>query len=219
MPDYANGKIYTITCNKSGKRYVGSTAEPLLATRIHNHQTAVSAYKNNPTMTRCSCWVILEVDDYTSRVIEDWPCSNKHELQLRETHWFHIYKKKYGDLCVNKNVPRHTIDTFRKDARDRAKVTYWKNPDKFRQRSLQWGRNNPERHKEKNRLWRNANPDKVKTNNANRCRIMIKAHNDGRSDKLCMCEYCNEPVSYSNYGRHKKRCLSNWGGLNRINII
>jgi hypothetical protein len=192
MPDYANGKIYTITCNKTAKRYVGSTAEPLLATRIHYHLTALGAYQRNPTKKVCSSWVILDVHDYTSRVIEDWPCSNKLELELREAHWFRIYKKKYGDLCVNKNVPRHTIDTLRKYNRDRAKVDYWKNPNKFRQRSRQWGRDNPEKIKENGRL----------------CRA-----------KLCMCEYCNEPVSYNNYGRHKKSCLANWGGLTRINII
>ncbi len=39
MPDYANSKIYSIECNKTGLVYIGSTTAPTLARRLAEHRS------------------------------------------------------------------------------------------------------------------------------------------------------------------------------------
>ena len=46
MPDYQLGKIYKIECNVTGKVYIGSTCEPILARRLAGHIKSYKRYLN-----------------------------------------------------------------------------------------------------------------------------------------------------------------------------
>ena len=220
MPDYKHGKIYVIRCNKTGRVYVGSTAELLLKARIRCHCTAYTAWKKSKKDNICSSWEIIETGDYTYDVIEHYCCTTKKELELHETKWYFAYKEVHGDLCVNKNVPRHTLESYRKYQRDRKKIDYWDNPEKFRQLSLQWQKDNPEKHRAKCKQWKLNNTEKVKAHNDKRCPVMLKEHNDARKDKVCICEYCHQQKSYASYARHRSLCFAKTcDSMNRINIF
>jgi hypothetical protein len=120
MPDYKNGKIYHITCNKTGMINIGSTAEPLLSNRISGHRKAYKAYvkqesekndvpvegaKKKRRVAYCRSFEIIEVGDFEYDTIEYYECDSKKELHRRERHYIELYKAEFGELCVNKNIP------------------------------------------------------------------------------------------------------------------
>jgi hypothetical protein len=133
MPDFKNGKIYEIVCNKTGCVYVGSTAEKRFSSRMSKHRADFKAWKNGTMKTPCKSSLIIDNGDYTERVIEYYECTDKYELMKRETHWYHIYKETHGELLVNKKVPYYTTSESRKEAK-----------------------------RERNKIWRNANPEWTK---------------------------------------------------------
>jgi len=81
MPNYQNGKIYTIRCHKDdSKIYVGSTTTTL-SRRISEHRWA-SANKEK-TKTR---WYneVEDWEDWYIELYEECPCENKEQLCRRE---------------------------------------------------------------------------------------------------------------------------------------
>jgi len=168
--DYSNGKIYQIVCNKTGNVYVGSTAEEELQSRINTHITAyarclqwVENGKVGVNKFSCKSHIILQLDDYEYNVIENYICRDDDELRERETHWFHIYKIQYGDLCVNKNVPRHTTETRKKRKKEWGENWRNQNPDYYKGRSTKWRNENIEKSKQhdKNRYERDKEKRKL----------------------------------------------------------
>ena len=80
MPDYQNGKIYTIRCKTDNTSiYVGSTTMTL-SRRMTEHR--YSSYTNN-TKILYSC-VNGNWDDWYIELYEVYPCENKQELCKRE---------------------------------------------------------------------------------------------------------------------------------------
>ena len=47
MPDYSNSKIYSIECNKTGLKYIGSTTSPTLARRLAEHRSSFKKWKES----------------------------------------------------------------------------------------------------------------------------------------------------------------------------
>ena len=46
MPNYQDGKIYTIVCNITDECYIGSTTEPTLARRLAGHVNNYKVWKS-----------------------------------------------------------------------------------------------------------------------------------------------------------------------------
>jgi len=86
MIDYQQGKIYKIECNVTGKVYIGSTCEPILARRLAGHITSYKRYLNG-TSNYVSSFKIFENGDYCIILLEKYPCDTKDELLARERHW------------------------------------------------------------------------------------------------------------------------------------
>ena len=82
MPNYELGKIYEIVCLTTGKRYVGSTARPLLCMRLTTH---VSEYKTNKNQTRAR--EVMEGGNYKMNLLEAYPCKTKGELYAKGCEW------------------------------------------------------------------------------------------------------------------------------------
>ena len=95
MPDYQLGKIYKIECNVTGKVYIGSTCEPMLARRLTKHVTDYKRYLNG-TYHYVSSFDILQNEDYDIVLIESYPCNSKDELHARERYWTNNID------CINK---------------------------------------------------------------------------------------------------------------------
>lgn len=85
MPDYLNGKIYTIRSKTDATLiYVGSTVQPL-CNRWGNYK---SEYKNSKCegYTRSICKYMRDrgIDDFYIELYEKFPCHSKEELVKRE---------------------------------------------------------------------------------------------------------------------------------------
>ncbi len=79
MPDYKDGKIYTIRCKlDSSLIYVGSTVETLCS-RFSKHKYQS---KKNPEIHFYSA--ISDWNDWYIELVEDFPCERKEQLLKRE---------------------------------------------------------------------------------------------------------------------------------------
>ena len=102
MPDYNDGRIYSLVCNETGLEYIGSTCDTLCR-RLQGHKTKYGKWKNG-LENKCGSFRILEGGNYSINLVENYPCNNKKELNIRERYWYDEYKKNGSNLC-NINSP------------------------------------------------------------------------------------------------------------------
>jgi len=126
MPNYLQGKIYRIVCNQSGKQYIGSTTISLAA-RLSQHKKLLKSLKSGTSKQ------VLENNDYSIVLIEDYPCDRKELLLQRERFYIETMD------CVNKNMPNRSKEDWYKDNRERLieKQTIWNNNNKDKLREYQ----------------------------------------------------------------------------------
>jgi len=95
MDKYQRGKIYTIICRKTGRKYVGSTCEPTLAKRLAKHVSNFKKWEKG-IGGRFTSFDIIKDGDYFIVLLESYPCNSKDELRVAE--------QKHIDSCecVNK---------------------------------------------------------------------------------------------------------------------
>ena len=106
--DTYNGKIYTITSPDVAGTYVGSTHQEI-DERIKQHEREYLLCKDGrrgKTMSHD----LIETGNYVVRVIEDYPCANRQELELREGIWQEYYRRRH--MLINKFI---TGQKFRDD--------------------------------------------------------------------------------------------------------
>ena len=82
MPDYLNGKIYTILDTIDCEIYVGSTVETL-SQIMTKHR---SKMKTRPHDLMYTHMHELGVDNFYIELIEQFPCNDVHELRAKEGH-------------------------------------------------------------------------------------------------------------------------------------
>lgn len=138
MPiEYSNGKIYKLVDLETDMCYIGSTCEKTLARRLATH---INYYKNYKKQ-KCgfvTSFYILEKNNYSIQLIENYPCSTKDELTAREG--FYISSLN----CVNKRVEGRT-------RKETTKSYYEKNKQKINEKNKQRYEINKEyRHIQKN---------------------------------------------------------------------
>ena len=63
MPNYQDGKIYTIVCNITDECYIGSTTEPTIARRLATHVRAYRVWKAGKCRKTTS-FDIIDKGDY-----------------------------------------------------------------------------------------------------------------------------------------------------------
>lgn len=74
MPNYQNGKIYSIRSPNTDKIYIGSTVRTL-SQRMTKH-------RNMSNQTRSK--IIINAGEAYIELIEEYPCDNKEQLNRRE---------------------------------------------------------------------------------------------------------------------------------------
>ncbi len=104
MPNFQNGKIYSIRSHQTDNIYIGSTTQSL-AVRFGGHKRSMD----------CSSKEILLFDDAYIELIELFPCASKMELNRRE-----------GEIireldCVNKQIAGRTLAEWREDNKEDIK--------------------------------------------------------------------------------------------------
>lgn len=119
---YSNAKVYLITCNKTGERYVGSTCLDLEA-RLKQHKANYKQYlfSHNNQLVRgkgyTTSFKIMQTDDCKIELLEQYSCETLNQLRDYERKHLTEIKQQYGDLCVNKNIPNRTQKEYYIDNR------------------------------------------------------------------------------------------------------
>ena len=79
MPDYSNAKIYKITNTVNDKIYIGSTTKTLVQRMcVHRCHAKIKKSRWYKAMIRHG------VENFTIKLIIDYPCENKEELYTKE---------------------------------------------------------------------------------------------------------------------------------------
>ncbi len=105
IPDYSQGKIYKIVCNKTQLVYIGSTYRSL-EQRLKEHTQCYKAYIDKRSNHLMSCIYVLFNNDYKIELIENFPCKNRKELEQREYYYID------NITCVNTHRNSMDKDTF-----------------------------------------------------------------------------------------------------------
>ena len=96
MPDYSNGKIYTIRFHNSNEIYIGLTTQSL-AVRFGEHKRKNSSpiyrlIQNNYNGNWCECYYEL---------YENYGCNNIEELCKKEGEIIRLFKDDENYNCIN----------------------------------------------------------------------------------------------------------------------
>jgi hypothetical protein len=133
MPNYSNGKIYTIRFHNSNEIYIGSTTQSL-AVRYgeHKRQKSMPIYKliNNKYD---GFW-----NECFYELYENYSCNSREELCKREGEVIRQFKDDKNYDCLNRKIA----------GRDKNKY-YEDNIEKLKEKQIIYYYNNIERVKEK----------------------------------------------------------------------
>lgn len=99
MTDYSQGKIYRI--DSENGTYIGSTVHDL-EKRLYDHKSSLKSYKAGKVRFITS-HIVLDAPDVEMRLVEDYPCSTRNELLLREKYWINFFSERME--IVNKCNP------------------------------------------------------------------------------------------------------------------
>jgi len=146
MPDYSNGKIYKIECNITNDVYYGSTLNPLYK-RISQHKSRRS----------CTAIEIIDRGNYNCKIIEEYPCNSRIELETRERWWIE------NNVCINKKIPTRTQQEYRNDNIEHIKEIdkqYHENNKEYRnEKSREYYENNKEQLAQKKKEYNQENKE------------------------------------------------------------
>ena len=147
MVNYANSKVYRLVCNITKKEYIGSTTDKLNR-RLSKHR---SDYKNyiDGKNKYISSFEILENDNYSIVLIENFACNSKEELLQRERYFIE------NTDCVNYRLPIKTDEEYKEYYKEYEKS------DKCKKRRKEHRQKNIEHYTEYKKQYRETNKEKL----------------------------------------------------------
>jgi len=158
MERYNNAKIYKIVDNTNSSVYIGSTCVPTLALRLARHRLQYKSYLKGNSRYYTS-FKILENNDYSIVLLEDYPCETKDQLLARERYYIE------NNICVNKIIPTRTPKEYREKNKDKIqdyiKKYYKENQDKLLECKKEYYEQNKDSLLEKNKNYYEQNKDKI----------------------------------------------------------
>jgi hypothetical protein len=207
MEKYQKGKVYAIICNKTGRRYVGSTCEPTLARRLAQHVQGFKCWLKNDKGFLTS-FDIIKDENYYIILLELYPCNSRDELRMCE--------QKHIDLneCINKQKAYQSkeklqeyrkkyIEQHRDEIREKQKQYNEQNRDEIREYQKEYYKQHRDELREKQKQYDEQNRNKKQEyGDKNRQKL-----NDKAREKVC-CPKCQKEMNYSNLSRHQKICKS-----------
>ena len=170
MPDYSQAKIYKIECNMTNEVYYGSTTQSL------GMRLAIHKYSK-----QCRAIDIIDRGNFNMKVLEEYPCNSKKELETRERWYIE------NNQCINKIIPTRTRKEYYKDNKEKRQAYDKQRTELKREYDKEYREDNKEDIKQKKKKYYKANKEK------------IKAYESTKIKCECGCE-----VSQSKLSRHKK---------------
>jgi hypothetical protein len=138
MPDYSQGKIYSIRSYLTDDVYYGSTIETL-TNRLAGHKRKYKLWLENKVLTNYSSYRIFEKDiDAYIELVELYPCNSKIELHRKEGEIIR------ANVCVNKLIAGRTREEWKKDNKEQIKQYYQDNKQQIAERNKQYRQDNKE---------------------------------------------------------------------------
>ena len=154
--NYQNGKIYKITNCIDDEVYVGSTCAPL-SKRLSKHISDINS--KTAFMPLYQHIKKLGKDKFCISLIEDYPCSNKTELNCREG----VFIREQGTL--NKNIAGRTHKEWVEENSELKKSidkrNYLKNQDYKIEQQRKWYKENSEAECQKRKEYREKNKEYI----------------------------------------------------------
>ena len=136
MPNYQDGKIYTIRNYTDNEMiYVGSTTETL-SQRLAKHRSACKYDK------KCSLYSHIADNDWSNWYIElyeNYPCNNRVELDKKEGEVIRLIG------TINKKIAGRTGAEYYMDNLIKIKKYYEENVDKVKEYKKKYYENNKEK--------------------------------------------------------------------------
>jgi hypothetical protein len=168
--DYSKGKIYVLYSEKNQLFYYGST--------INSLERRFSGHKCKPT--KASKKIIL-CEDAKIKLIENYPCKNKEELNRREGE----YIKK--NCCVNMKIAGQTDQEYRnmESTKKRRSEYYKKNKQKLDLKTKIWNEENKEHRKNYKKIWNK------KKQNCQYCKKEYTNPNIRNHERKCILKISN----------------------------
>ncbi len=116
---YSSGKIYTIRSYQTDKFYIGSTTQPLHK-RLYEHRKnyETKLLRGSGRMANISSFEIIKYSDNYIELLEEYPCSNKQQLNKREGELMREHKKN----CINKRIEGRTDKEYNEDNKEKIKL-------------------------------------------------------------------------------------------------
>ena len=208
MPNYQNGKIYTIRSYQTELIYIGSTTSKLCQ-RISKHKSARKMFLGGDKRRgNITSYQILEFDDAYIELLELCPCETKSELTQREGHFIRTMN------CVNKVIPGRG-----KAESDKAYAS--KNKEKIQAYSKAYRETNKEKISAKDKIYKAENKETIKKKTieymkTEEAKIKARARNktyreknkarlsDQQKQKI-KCSKCDLELRKDSISKHMKR--------------
>lgn len=214
MPNYQNGKIYSIRSYKTDDIYIGSTTLAL-SKRMVKHREKLNA----PSQRWLSSLLILEQGDAYIELIELFPCNSKEELEKREgelirttPHTVNIrvaggrpeeenkeYKKKYHELHKDEDNEKRKIRYEQNKEHEQAvnKAYRDENKDKIAEKSKEYVATNAEKIAAYQKEYRASKAAEIKLQ-----RVENKKAYALKRKEMVLCE-CGMNTTFGNLTRHR----------------
>lgn len=153
---YSNGKIYKIwSPSRDDLVYYGSTYQSL-SQRMAIHRNDYRRFKEGKFNNITSFKIFEECDDYRIELIENYPCSNKEELNAREGYYIR------NNNCVNKVVPDRTLKQYYQDNKEKIKEEKKQYYQDHKEQAKQYYEANKDKIDEKHKKYYQDNKEEVK---------------------------------------------------------
>lgn len=148
MPDYKNGKIYTIRCKlDTSLIYVGSTTQKLC--------DRMTSHRNNPHNGTHFYSHVKDWNDWYIELYEDFPCERREQLVKREGE----ITRQIGTL--NKNIAGRTRQEYRIEEINKIKEY----DERTKEHKKEYAKQYREKHDEKIKEYRENHKEKAKEYN------------------------------------------------------
>ena len=161
MPDYSNGKIYTIRFTDNEKTiYIGSTIQPL-AVRYGGHKRT----------TRSSVYKFVE-DNYNGEwdkcyieLYENFKCDSKEQLNKKEGEIIRNFVADEKFIVLNKVIAGRTHKEYCKDENEKLKEYRKQNAERKKAYDKEYRERNAEKIQQRKQEYNERNADKIKSYN------------------------------------------------------
>jgi hypothetical protein len=159
--NYKNGMMYMIWCIITNEKYVGSscgTKEKKLST--YKRQVTQDKKKDRKLFKHM---IDFGVENFKIKIIEEWPCDNLYQLQLREAYWqaqFNTVKNGLNEIYATR--PIFVTDLQRKiNNREKCKLYYEEKKEELLKKQKIYRQENHEKIVESKKKNYYENQDKI----------------------------------------------------------